>query len=55
VLRIESDISLSTDPVIAFGFKPSTQGKLRVEVTDSKEQSFVREFAVPAAAVSSTL
>jgi len=55
VLRIESDISLSTDPVIAFGFKPSTQGKLRVEVTESKEQSFVREFAVPAAAVSSTL
>ena len=55
VLRIESDIALSTDPVITFGFKPSRQAKLKVEVTDSKEQSFVREFSVPAAAASSTL
>jgi sulfur-oxidizing protein SoxY len=55
VLRIESDIALSTDPVITFGFKPSRQGQLKVEVTDSKEQSFVREFSVPAATASSTL
>jgi sulfur-oxidizing protein SoxY len=55
VLRVESDISLSTDPVITFGFKPATPGKLQVEVTDSKEQTFVREFSVPTAAVSSTL
>jgi sulfur-oxidizing protein SoxY len=55
VLRIESDIALSTDPVITFGFKPSRQGQLKVEVTDSKEQSFLREFSVPAATASSTL
>lgn len=55
VLRIESDIALSTDPVISFGFKPLRQGQLKVEVTDSKEQSFVHEFSVPAATASSTL
>jgi sulfur-oxidizing protein SoxY len=53
VLRVESDIALSTDPVLTFGFKPARQGQLKVEVTDSKEQSFVREFPVPA--VASTL
>jgi sulfur-oxidizing protein SoxY len=47
VLRVESDIALSTDPVLTFGFRPSRQGQLKVEVTDSKEQSFVREFPVP--------
>ena len=55
VLRIQSDIALSTDPVITFGFKPARQGQLKVEVTDSKEQSFVRQFSVPAATASSTL
>jgi sulfur-oxidizing protein SoxY len=56
VLRVESDISLSTDPVLTFGFKPPRQGQLKVEITDSKDQSFVREFPVPApAAVSSSL
>lgn len=54
VLRIESDIALSTDPVITFGFKPLRPGQLKIEVTDSKEQSFVREFSVPATTVSST-
>jgi sulfur-oxidizing protein SoxY len=55
VLRLESDIALSTDPVITFGFKPPRQGQLKVEVMDSKEQSFAREFSVPEATVSSTL
>ena len=55
VLRMESDIALSTDPVVTFGFKPRRPGLLKVEVTDSKEQSFMREFAVPEATVSSTL
>lgn len=55
VLHIDSDIALSTDPVITFGFKPARQGRLKVEVTDSKEQRFVREFPVPEATVSSTL
>lgn len=53
VLRIDSDIALSTDPVITFGFKPRREGQLKVEVTDSKKQSFVQEFPVPAATVSS--
>ena len=55
VLHIESDIALSTDPVITFGFKPARQGQLKVEVKDSKDGSFVREFSVPEATVSSTL
>ncbi|HEY5809182.1 MAG TPA: quinoprotein dehydrogenase-associated SoxYZ-like carrier [Povalibacter sp.] len=50
VLRIESDIALSTDPVITFGFTPRQQGELKVDVRDSKEQSFVREFRVPESA-----
>jgi sulfur-oxidizing protein SoxY len=55
VLRVESDIALSTDPVLTFGFKPPRQGRLRVEVKDSKEQSFLREFSVPASSPSPTL
>ncbi|MFL6551510.1 MAG: quinoprotein dehydrogenase-associated SoxYZ-like carrier [Povalibacter sp.] len=55
VLRVESDIALSTDPVLTFGFKPTQEGRLKVEVTDSNEQSFVREFPVPAPALSSKL
>jgi sulfur-oxidizing protein SoxY len=47
VLRVESDIALSTDPVLTFGFIPRQPGRLRVEVSDSKAQSFVREFPVP--------
>jgi sulfur-oxidizing protein SoxY len=54
VLRVESDIALSTDPVITFGFTPRQPGRLKVEVRDSKEQSFVREFPVPASALPST-
>jgi sulfur-oxidizing protein SoxY len=54
VLRIESDIALSTDPVLTFGFIPRQPGRLRVEVSDSKAQSFVREFPVPGSAQSST-
>jgi sulfur-oxidizing protein SoxY len=54
VLRIESDIALSTDPVITFGFTPRQPGRLKVEVSDSKEQSFVREFPVPGSALPST-
>jgi sulfur-oxidizing protein SoxY len=55
VLRIESDIALSTDPVITFGFTPRQPGRLKVEVRDSKEMSFAREFPVPGPALSSTL
>jgi sulfur-oxidizing protein SoxY len=55
VLRIDSDIALSTDPVITFGFKPQRPGQLKVEVMDSKERSFAREFSVPEATLSSSL
>lgn len=55
VLRVESDIALSTDPVITFGFKPAQKGRMKVAVRDSKEQSFAREFEVPATNLSSAL
>ena len=48
VLHIDSDISLSTDPVISFGFVPRAKGKLKVAVRDSKDQSFEHSFNVPA-------
>lgn len=47
VLKVESDIALSTDPVITFGLAPRGAGKLRVEVRDSKDQTYVREFELP--------
>ena len=50
VLHVDSDIALSTDPVITFGFTPPGKGKLKVEVKDSKQQSYVREFDVSGAA-----
>jgi sulfur-oxidizing protein SoxY len=46
VLRIESDIALSTDPVITFGFVPKQKGQLKVSVNDSKGQRFERAFDV---------
>lgn len=50
VLRVESDIALSTDPVIGFGFVPRTKGALKVVVRDSEERTFERSFEVPPAA-----
>jgi sulfur-oxidizing protein SoxY len=50
VLRVESDIALSTDPVIGFGFVPRAPGDLKVVVRDSKDQVFERNFPVPAPA-----
>jgi sulfur-oxidizing protein SoxY len=52
VLHVESDIALSTDPVVTFGFVPQRQGRLRVEVKDSKDQSYLREFDLQAAQLS---
>ena len=49
VLHIDSDISLSTDPVISFGFVPRAKGQLKIAVRDSKDQSFERSFDVGAA------
>jgi sulfur-oxidizing protein SoxY len=48
VFRLDSDISLSTDPVITFGFVPEAKGQLRVVVHDTKDQTFDRTFDVPA-------
>jgi sulfur-oxidizing protein SoxY len=47
VLHIDSDISLSTDPVIGFGFVPRAKGQLKIAVLDSKDQRFERSFEVP--------
>lgn len=46
VLNVESDIALSTDPVLSFGFVPHKAGQLKVVVNDSKDQRFERTFDV---------
>ncbi len=46
VLDMRSDIALSTDPVITFGFVPHKAGKLKVVVNDSKDNRFERTFDV---------
>lgn len=48
VLHIESDIALSTDPVITFAFVPHRNGQLKVVVNDSKDNRFERTFDVTA-------
>jgi sulfur-oxidizing protein SoxY len=53
VLRIDSDISMSSDPVVTFGFVPRGPGQLKVRVVDSEDKSFERSFDVPAAAAPS--
>ena len=49
VMQVESDIALSTDPVITFGFVPRQNDKLKVVVSDSKGNRFERSFDVAAA------
>jgi sulfur-oxidizing protein SoxY len=48
VFHLDSDISLSTDPVITFGFVPDKKGTLSLVVRDSKDTSFNHSFAIPA-------
>jgi sulfur-oxidizing protein SoxY len=48
VFHLDSDISLSTDPVITFGFVPDKKGTMQLVVRDSKDGSFNRSFDVPA-------
>jgi len=48
VFHLDSDISLSTDPVITFGFVPDRKGSLQLVVRDSKDTSFKHSFDVPA-------
>lgn len=50
VFHLESDISISTDPVIIFGFVPQAKGKLKVAIRDSEDATFDRSFDVPAPA-----
>jgi sulfur-oxidizing protein SoxY len=47
VFHLESDISISTDPVIVFGFVPKAKGKLNVVVRDSDDDTFAHTFDVP--------
>jgi len=48
VMHVDSDIALSTDPVITFGFIPRQNGKLKVLVSDSKGKQFEQSFEVAA-------
>lgn len=53
VLHVESDIALSSDPVITFGFIPRQNARMKVVVVDSKDKRFERAFdVVPNARVS---
>jgi sulfur-oxidizing protein SoxY len=48
VMHLDSDISLSSDPVISFGFIPPQKGQLKVLVRDTKDSTFGQSFDVPA-------
>jgi sulfur-oxidizing protein SoxY len=47
VFHLDSDISMSTDPVIVFGFVPQAKGTLKVAIQDSEDVSFAHSFPVP--------
>ena len=47
VFHLDSDISMSTDPVIGFGFVPQSKGTLKVAIQDSEDATFARSFPVP--------
>lgn len=47
VFSLESDISMSSDPVITFGFVPKDKGQLKIVVRDSKNTTFDKTFDVP--------
>jgi sulfur-oxidizing protein SoxY len=49
VFHLDSDISLSTDPVITFGFVPPQKGQIRVVARDSANATFDHSFDVPGA------
>ncbi len=49
VFNLESDISLSANPVIHFAFLPDTaKGQVTVQVDDSKQGHWSQSFAIPA-------
>jgi len=47
IFHLDSDISLSTDPVITFGFVPQAQGQMQVVVRDSDNATFDHSFEIP--------
>jgi sulfur-oxidizing protein SoxY len=47
VFHLDADISLSTDPVITFGFVPHAKGHIKVVAQDSSNATFDRSFDVP--------
>jgi sulfur-oxidizing protein SoxY len=47
IFHLDSDISMSTDPVITFGFVPQAKGQLKVVIRDSKDVTFDHSFDVP--------
>jgi sulfur-oxidizing protein SoxY len=49
VFHLDSDISLSTDPVITFGFVPQQKGQIKIVAHDSSNVTFDHSFDVPGA------
>ena len=47
VFHLDADISLSTDPVITFGFVPHEKGQMKVVAQDSSNTTFDHSFDVP--------
>ncbi len=47
VFHMDADISLSTDPVITFGFVPREKGQMKVVAQDSSNATFDHSFDVP--------
>jgi sulfur-oxidizing protein SoxY len=47
VFHLDSDISLSTDPVITFGFVPKQKGQMKIIAHDSSNAMFDHSFEVP--------
>ena len=47
VFHLDSDISLSTDPVITFGFVPQQKGRIRIVARDSSNATFDHSFDIP--------
>jgi sulfur-oxidizing protein SoxY len=47
IFHLDSDISMSTDPVITFGFVPQSKGQMKIVVRDSKEVTFDHTFDIP--------
>ncbi|HET9391601.1 MAG TPA: quinoprotein dehydrogenase-associated SoxYZ-like carrier [Steroidobacteraceae bacterium] len=47
VFHMDADISLSTDPVITFGFVPHEKGQMKVVALDSNNTTFNHSFDLP--------